>query len=105
MTRALGRFDYHHEFHGHISFSWLGAGSPHGLGPDKRPGSVDTTNEALRNRQGPDEPLADVRVAASRAPRSACCSHTGRSVLVGFVYLSKLAFTLTYYLEEILDHF
>src|SRR5258708_18158816 len=58
-----------------------------------------------RNRQGPDETLADVSAAASSFRRSACWRRSCGSVLVGFVYLSKLALALTDYLQEILDHF
>src|SRR5258708_9092596 len=57
-----------------------------------------------QSRQGLDETRSGVGPDASGGG-SACCSRTGGSVLVGFVYLSKLALALTDYLEEILDHF
>src|ERR1700682_1427912 len=83
----------------------FGAEFPDGFARACIPASTVTSNVAPRNRQGPEETLADVSAAASRARRSACCSRIGGGVLAGFVYLSKLALTITGYLEEILGHF
>src|ERR1700686_1733719 len=80
----------------------FGAGFPDGVDRACNPGSTVTSNVDPRNRQGPEETLADVNAAASRARRSACCSRVGTGVLVGFVYLLKLTLTMHGCLEEIL---
>src|SRR5258708_11104612 len=77
----------------------------YGFDRDCNPGSTVTSNVDPRNRQGPEETLADASAPASSARRSACCSRVGPGALAGLAYLSRLTLTITGYLEEILGHF
>src|SRR5882762_9926119 len=66
-------------------------------------GATVTSNSGPLNRQRPDENFADVSPAAANAHRLRSCRGLGAGVRL--VYLAKLTFTATDYLEEILDQF